>query len=262
MCKTPSKYAARIGQCFSTTIDTTASGSHGTVSLALTRFGFKWSTPRVYDALPDIMSVTGQEHSDGVGLISRECLNAVLLQIPFGPVNKEDISAIQIRFGGAKGVLVAWDFTKLRNKARINGFDVCLRPSQVKFKAPYDNLEVVTIARRIPYYLNRNVILLGQHHNIPDQTFLDLQDNHITNLNKMLWDASFATAFIPQLSGPDNAVMNILQSMLFAGVQPQNDPFLYSCLHCTRSHHLMNLRKKARVHVSYCILSFTYCISH
>ncbi len=129
------------------------------------------------------------------------------------------------------------------------GYDVCLRPSQVKFQAAYDNLEVVTIATRIPYYLNRNVILLGSHHGITNNTFLELQQQHIDSLNKMLVDASFAAKYIPQLSGLDSSLMSTLSSMLYAGIEPQNDPFLYSCLHCTRSHHLMNLRKKARIHI-------------
>lgn len=65
----------------------------------------------------------------------------------------------------------------------------------------------------------------------------------------MLHDASSAIEYLPHLSGPDNALMNILHSMLCIGLKPQFDPFLYSCLHCTRSHHLMNLRKKARIYV-------------
>ena len=119
----------------------------------------------------------------------------------------------------------------------------------IKFKAPYENLELVNVARRIPYYLNRNVILLGEHHNIPVCTFLQLQDIHIDSLNIMLRDSAFALSFLSQLNGPDNALMNSLQDMLTAGIEVQKDPFLYSCLHCIRSHHLMNLRKKARVHV-------------
>lgn len=119
----------------------------------------------------------------------------------------------------------------------------------VKFKAPYDNIEIVTIARRIPYYLNRNVILLGQHHKISAKTFIDLQEHHIHSLNHMLCDASFALRLLYQLNGPDNALINTLNHMLCVGMEPQKEPFLYSCLHCIRSHHLMNLRKKARIHV-------------
>eukprot|EP00804_Cyclotella_cryptica_P019582 CCRYP_014311-RA/>CCRYP_014311-RA protein AED:0.47 eAED:0.47 QI:0/0/0/1/0/0/4/0/282 len=66
----------------------------------------------------------------------------------------------------------------------------------------------------------------------------------------MLGDALFASTFLPCLSGPDNSPVAPLQNMLYANIQPQLDPFLYSCLHCIRSHHLMNLHKKSRIHVA------------
>ena len=249
MCTIPSKYAARIGQCFSTTIDTTYSGikSEGMASWIKEKIGLTSiapTAPRVRDNFPDI----GKEmvHSDGVGLITKDLLQEILKQLPFGrPRDKRDISAIQIRYGGAKGVLVAWNFAKLN----ISGYDVCLRPSQIKFKAPYNNLEVITIAKQIPYFLNRSVILLGQHKGIRTDIFIELQEVHIKGLNRMFVDASFAALFLPQLSGPDNGLIAVLRHMLHSGLAPATDPFLYSCLHCIRSHHLMNLRKKARVHV-------------
>lgn len=63
---------------------------------------------RVHDSLPDITSYdTFRQdwlvHSDGVGLIRKEVLEDVVKQIPFGAKYKKDISAVQIRYGGAKG---------------------------------------------------------------------------------------------------------------------------------------------------------------
>eukprot|EP00804_Cyclotella_cryptica_P019579 CCRYP_014312-RA/>CCRYP_014312-RA protein AED:0.62 eAED:0.46 QI:0/0/0/0.5/1/1/2/0/151 len=151
MHKTPSKYAAQIGQCFSTTIGTSFSGTnsnHGgnLITLIPEKLGFSskscsFKTLRVNDKLPDIISDAGKEHSDGVGIIRKEVLEDLDNEIPFGPKNKNDVSAIQVRY-----VLVAWDFAKLNNKFCFD-YDVCSCPSMVKFKAPYDNLEVVTTAR-------------------------------------------------------------------------------------------------------------------
>ncbi|KAL7542670.1 hypothetical protein ACHAXR_011976, partial [Thalassiosira sp. AJA248-18] len=260
MCLTAAKYAARMGQCFSTTIDTTfgakEDGQRGLMNWARQALGFGHrpgtgddsKTLRVKDNLPDITSYGGHEHSDGVDLIRKEVLESVLKQVPFGPKYKKDISAIQIRYGGAKGVLVAWDFDKLKDR-RCGGYDVCLRPSMVKFVAPYDTLEVVTLAKNIPYYLNRNVILLGSYHGISDGNFREMQAHHLSSLNKMLVDASFAQSFLPQLGGPDNGLTSTLCHMLNASLKPDTDPFLYSSLHAIRSHHLMNLRKKARIHI-------------
>ena len=107
MCKSPSKYAARIGQCFSTTINATSSKTcsdgKGLLNWMKTRLELTGSsTPQVNDALPDIVSTNGMEHSDGVGLISRSFMDNILLQLPYN-LNPNDVSAIQIRYGGAKG---------------------------------------------------------------------------------------------------------------------------------------------------------------
>ena len=76
-----------------------------------------------------------------------------------------------------------------------------------------------------------------------------MQESHIENLNMMLYDADVALRFLPQLSGPDSGLVMTLHHMLHANQKPNVDPFIFSCLHCTRSHHLMGLRKKARIHV-------------
>ena len=109
MCKTASKYAARIGQCFSTTIDVSSCQSltdgSSFINQAKSIFGLSsQSMLRVNDSHPEIVSSTGMEHSDGVGLISKHILSRILLQIPFvAAKDRKNISAIQIRYGGAKG---------------------------------------------------------------------------------------------------------------------------------------------------------------
>ena len=241
MCKSPPKYAARVGQCFSTTVDT--------LSLPGEEFSPATHTLRVKDDLPDIScfdSSTNRkmDHSDGVGLIRAELLLDRMQKFPFGPKDPGDVSAIQVRYGGAKGVLVGW------SSRHCQGYDVCLRPSMIKFKAPYDRLEVVAVATNVPYYLNRNVILLGSHLGIPDSTFLGMQGDMLRSLNIMLEDAAFAAEFVPSLSGAESGLLMTLSHMISAGLQPSNDPFLFACLHAIRSHHLMNLRKKARIHVT------------
>lgn len=235
MCESPSKYAARVGQCFSTTV---------TVS---TRSHRRNDGLRVKDDLPDIpSSIESLVHSDGCGLIRHEVLlKSVLPLVPYAPRFKSDISAIQFRCGGAKGVLVGWDFDTLG----IQNYDVCLRPSQIKFKAKYSTLEVVSLATRGAYHLNRQVILLGTHLGISGEVFLSLQDEMMSSLNRMLVDARFAAQYVPFIGGVDAEIVTSLCDMLASGLKPSRDPFLYSCLHATRSHHLMGLRKKARIHV-------------
>lgn len=91
----PAKFASRLGLCFSSTYATCA---------------FRESD---ICTLPDVMTPRGGMLTDGVGVITTEGLKAVIEALP---VSKQkighkagDVSAIQIRIGGCKGVLARWD---------------------------------------------------------------------------------------------------------------------------------------------------------
>jgi RNA-dependent RNA polymerase len=263
-CKTPSKYAARMGQCFSTTIQALPGQDRNQKRSSL--FNRSAGRLRVDDQLDDIDSGDSSElkHSDGAGLIRREQLTEAVKMLPFGPRDPLDVSIIQIRFGGAKGTLTAWDFGKLKRGATralsagddskeftlaARPYDVLLRPSMVKFKSPYTYLEVVSVGSHIPYYLNRNVILLLGVHNVDNTVFLNMQRHMLDELDSILTDARKAAELIPCLGGPDSGLVSTLAHAMRAGLSPSDDPFLFSCAHAIRSHHLTNLRRKSRIHV-------------
>ena len=106
-------------------------------------------------------------------------------KVPFGPSDPNEVSIIQVRWGGAKGTLVAWHFSDLPPTRRLpTGFDAFLRPSMVKFQSEYRHLEVISIGNHVPYYLNRNVILLLSYHGIHDNVFVRMQ-------NAMLRDSAW-----------------------------------------------------------------------
>jgi RNA-dependent RNA polymerase len=249
MCKTPPKYAARIGQCFSTTFEASTRGGPMTNAYRLL----------VKDDFPEIIacnSDTGETmpHSDGVGIIKKETMEQLLRRHPHSPKNPAEVSAIQIRFGGAKGVLMAWDFNQLHCSGVLGShdlrrYDIFLRDSMVKFKAPYRQLEIVSIAMHVPYYLNRAVILLASFQGVQADVFVTMQSEMLSGLDQMLTDSVFAATFVPGLGGPDSATVSTLTALLETLPMPQDDPFLFSCLHAVRARHLMDLRKKARVHV-------------
>jgi RNA-dependent RNA polymerase len=254
-CQTPSKYAARIGQCFSTTVQTL----EGQTASWSSYVGHdKSRNLHIYDRLDDISSqLPGIDctscHSDGTGLISKERMKSLVEKVPFGPANPSDVSIIQVRFGGAKGTLVAWDFTALKSMRGCqklpSGFDVYLRKSQVKFKAEYRHLEVISVGSHVPYYLNRNVILLLGTHGIRDDVFLRMQARMMHDLNEMISDPKKAQDMLPRVSGPDGSLIATLLHMISLGLSPKEEPFVFDCLHAIRTHHLQNLRKKARIHV-------------
>ena len=61
--------------------------------------------------LADVRAGNGTDlHSDGVGLITMAGMEAVMRRFPaYRRGNMALPSAIQIRFGGAKGMLTLWD---------------------------------------------------------------------------------------------------------------------------------------------------------
>lgn len=93
--RVPAKFASRLGLCFSSTYATRA---------------FRASK---ICTLPDVMTPRGGMLTDGVGVITTEGLKTVIEALPVSKQTMghkaEDVSAIQIRIGGCKGVLARWD---------------------------------------------------------------------------------------------------------------------------------------------------------
>jgi hypothetical protein len=88
-------------------------------------------------------------HSDGNGLIRKEAMLKLLETLPHLSADKlANISVVQIRYAGAKGILVPWESRLLEGVVAESGtggcfpFDVVLRKSMVKFDAPFRFLEV------------------------------------------------------------------------------------------------------------------------
>lgn len=142
-CNTPSKYAARIGQCFSTTFQGLA--GQDMMKNELHNSTQRDSNPSMlrHVVVDDIGFDEKNIHSDGCGIISTKAMKAMLETIPhFTEERQENTSIIQIRFGGAKGVLVAWDDTVMKNVTKEKTVCViALRKSMIKFNAKFHFLE-------------------------------------------------------------------------------------------------------------------------
>lgn len=142
-CTTAAKVAARMGQCLSTTFR----GLRGHDS-APSNAG-----PSVkHVQIPDIVIDNSRDstvHSDGNGLIRRSAMTKLLEHTPSVRNGMElNHSIVQIRYGGAKGTLVAWEddtFDSCLDANEISEpklYDVALRDSMVKFDARFESLEV------------------------------------------------------------------------------------------------------------------------
>ncbi|CAB4432062.1 unnamed protein product [Rhizophagus irregularis] len=223
--KGPALYAARMGQCFTSTI--------GTLQ------------PEHVQYIDDIKN-RDYVFSDGCGKISPS-LAARAAKEHLGTKisdNDEIPSVFQIRFGGCKG-MVAVDPT-------LKGDVLCIRPSQRKFKAPDPlYLEIVkTVKTSSPGYLNRQIILLLSTLGVPDDVFIPLQNQMRDDINSIMTDENNAREICKRNMGTRETshIKSTIISMINAGMMQGNiDPFLKAILECKRVYTLKSLKYKARI---------------
>ena len=101
------------------------------------------------EIIDDLKTEKGDLYNDGCGMISYELMKEICNNMNKG----EFASAIQIRYKGAKGVLVV--------NPKIEGKKILLTKSMVKFKCENtEDLEIIRFSRYSPGYLNLQIIIL------------------------------------------------------------------------------------------------------
>ncbi|KAJ3570243.1 hypothetical protein NPX13_g5792 [Xylaria arbuscula] len=216
--KVVAKYAARLGQCFSTT-------------RALTDSPISQSV----EAIDDIER-NGWCFSDGVGKISPQLAEYVAkpLRLKKGLLP----SAFQFRLGGSKGLLVCWpDMTF--NK-------VSLRPSQKKFNAQSTLLEIVKPSRFSAATLNRQTITILNCLGVPDEAFMRLQRKQLKEYDQALQDPGTAMRLLSMFVD-QNGITTKAAQMISDGFMSVKEPFFMCILQVWRAWSLRLLREKARI---------------
>ncbi|KAL2065406.1 hypothetical protein VTL71DRAFT_3076 [Oculimacula yallundae] len=213
------KYAARLGQCFSTT--RAINGLHA----------------------PKLIPLADVEHNgycftDGVGKISpfmAQMISTELqLRTPTAP------SAFQFRLGGCKGILVVWP--------DVAQGEVHIRQSQEKFRATYNGLEIIRCARYSCANLNRQTITILSSLGVPDEVFLDMLTDQLANYQTAMSNDELAVTLLLRYID-DNAMTINLATMIRNGFMAQRDPFVLSLLHLWRSWSIKMLKEKAKIMV-------------
>jgi RNA-dependent RNA polymerase len=129
----------------------------------------------------------------------------------------------------------------------LTGRRICCRPSMRKFLSTHTNVEVCSVARAIPCYLNRHVILLMSHNGVGGDVFLALQRDMVRKLDRMVVDRQAAALLLPRLGGVQPWCVSALVDMAKGGWEPREDLLLGPCLEAVRKQHLMELKAKSRV---------------
>ncbi|KAK3388997.1 RNA dependent RNA polymerase-domain-containing protein [Sordaria brevicollis] len=212
------KYAARLGQCFSTTR----------------------SVPGIL--VPTIVTIPDIEKNgfcftDGVGKIS-----PLLAQMVADDWKLHDTppSAYQFRMGGCKGILVVWPDVKHT--------EVHIRKSQEKFVAEFNGLEIIKCAKFTTAKLNRQIISILSSLGVPDQVFVDMMEKELAEFNAAMEDRQEATKLLRK-SIDENHITPIIADMLNYGFMESKEPFVRNLLRLWRSWSIKTLKEKARLNV-------------
>jgi RNA-dependent RNA polymerase len=209
-CKNNSKYASRLGLCFS--------GTYKTLEMK-----------RV--TIPDIER-DGYCFTDGIGRISFECMENAKEKL--GIPHTNIVTALQVRIGGCKGVLAL-------NK---DCDEIEVRPSMDKFGSSESTLEVCSVSAYRQGYLNRQIILLLNGRGVQEQVFLDLQENMIKEIQMMLEDEAEASKLLIREKDP---IIMGLKYMLRNNVKINDEPYLHRMLTAIYQNKVLDIKKKARI---------------
>ncbi|WOK96399.1 hypothetical protein Cni_G05106 [Canna indica] len=216
-----SKCAARMGQLFSSSIQTME------------------VQPQEVEIIPDVEITTedGKNYcfSDGIGKISLSFAKKVAQKC--GLNDNPPPSAFQIRYGGYKGV-IAIDRKSFRK--------LSLRKSMLKFESTKVMLSVTKWSDYQPCFLNREIVCLLSTLGVKDEVFEALQYDQIQLLDKMVIDKEVALSVLDKMAGSE---IRTAVKMLMQGYQPNSEPYLSMMLKAYRECQLSDIRSKCRIFV-------------
>lgn len=214
------KYAARMGQCFTTTRQVRGINVPTIITvsdISRRKDGHVWNfTDGVGKISPFIAAMISHEQN--------------LLDTP---------SCFQFRMGGCKGVLVVWP--------NILPKEVHIRPSQEKFKAPYNGLETIKVSTFSQATLNKQVIPILNCLGVDDQVFMDLLEEELKEYRGAMTDSSMASELLRQRV--DENQITLTMADMVDTFMDKNEPFLWTMLRLWKCWALQRLKYKAAISV-------------
>ncbi|KAE9370524.1 RdRP-domain-containing protein [Stipitochalara longipes BDJ] len=218
--KVVAKYAARLGQCFSTT-----------------RAINGLSKPDIVK-IPDVFLGKNKEYcsTDGVGKISP--FLAQMIAAELGIRSATAPSAFQFRLGGCKGILTVWPEAKDK--------EVHIRKSQQKFTATYNGLEIIRCSRFSCATLNRQTITILSSLGVEDEVFLKMLTEQLENYQSAMSNDDLAVSLLLRYIDDNQMTINIA-TMIRNGFMAERDPFVMSLLHLWRAWSIKLLKEKAKI---------------
>ncbi|KAF2146274.1 uncharacterized protein K452DRAFT_348841 [Aplosporella prunicola CBS 121167] len=213
-------YAARLGQCLSTTRAVQC------VSVKVT-------------GIPDIER-DGYNFTDGVGKISRFLSQIIGEEFSEPNAVEDPPSLFQFRLGGCKGVLAVSPELKER--------EIHVRWSQRKFDAIKEGLEIIRISKLATAMLNRQIIIVLDALGVPNHVFIARLQEDMAELNAAMWSENIALRSL-QETIDFNQMTLAMASMILDGFMASKEPFMMSILRLWRTWRVKSLKEKARIRI-------------
>ncbi|KAH0543787.1 hypothetical protein FGG08_001969 [Glutinoglossum americanum] len=215
--KVIAKHAARLGQCFSTT--RAINGARVEIK-----------------ETPDVMR-NGYNFTDGVGKISEFLAQMIASELDLvGPIIPP--SLFQFRLGGCKGVLGVWPDVRHR--------EIHIRPSQYKFPAAHNGLEIIRWSQYAAATLNRQLILVLSALGVPDHVFVTKLKEMMANLERAMWDPAMALNLLRKNIDPNQMTIEIA-GLILDGFMEAKEPFFLSLLQLWRAWSIKYLKERAKI---------------
>ncbi|XP_055939511.1 uncharacterized protein LOC129969117 [Argiope bruennichi] len=221
------KCLSRIGQCFSQTEDTV----HIPLDDANVRF------ERDVEGGFDPMSGKPYIFSDGIGRISTNLVEKVRKTFR----HNTECSALQIRYGGCKGMLVL--------DPTLRGADIVFRESMRKFDCrgqDHTKLEIVKKSGPIPLRLNRPLVAILHDLGVNPRVFLRLQQIMLQNLIDMLLDEGKAANYL-NIRTPFSIFK--FKELTASGICLTQEPFFRTLLLSLHRYYIDLIKTKANIDV-------------
>lgn len=212
------KYAARLGQCFSTTRAIRGCPAQVKRCPDVTRGAFCFS--------------------DGVGKISKFLAAMATEELNIRTPNGKPPSAFQFRLGGCKGMLTM--------SSDPQPHEVHIRTSQHKFDSVSGGLEIIRWSQFSIATLNRQLILVLSSLGIQDEIFHKKLKSMLRTFNTAMSDDSQAIDLLQRFVDPNQMTLALAQ-MVKHGFRRTNEPFVISMLTLWKAWHLKYLKEKAKI---------------
>ncbi|ROW10512.1 hypothetical protein VMCG_02136 [Cytospora schulzeri] len=214
------KYAARMGQCFTTTRRVR---------------GISVRTIRHIADIERNMDGRVWSFTDGVGKISSFLATVIANERNL----LESSSCFQMRMGGCKGVLVVWP--------DVPPGEVHIRPSQEKFEARYKALEIIKTSSYSHATLNKQIIPILSALGVEDSVFEEMLNEELEAYVRGLSDSLKAGELLR--SRVDENQVTLTMAEMVDTFMDSNEPFLRTILDLWKCWVLKRLKYKAAISV-------------